>query len=169
MTLVELLFCAVIFVLIMGACMALLFRGWDSWQTSSAQVQLAQEESQSVGWLTNDIRQSGASQITNVPADNNGYAQITFSVVQNVLSGGNITWNAGAINYSLGGTLGHELIRTQNGQSRVIANNITSLQFSRQTLTPNMVNIQLAAFAPTYRGNQQLTSTLTFKVFLRNT
>ena len=166
MTLVETLFCAVIFALIVGACTALLLRGWDAWNTSSAQTLLTQEFSQSVSWLTNDLKQSGASVITNVPADNNPYTQMSLSTAQNVV-GGNVVWGA-LINYSLGGANGQQLIRTQNSQTHIVATNITAIQFTRPTATPNLVNIQLTVSVPTYRGNQQLTSTLNFKVLLRN-
>ena len=166
MTLVEALFYAVIFILMTAACIALLLRGWDSWQITGSQAQLAQELSQSVTWMTNDIRQGGASAVANVPADNSVYPQISFSTAQNV-SGGGVVWGP-LINYSLGGPDGQQLIRTQNGQTRVIAVNITSLQFTRFTAAPNVVNVQLTASVPTYRENQQLTSALAFKVFLRD-
>ena len=167
MTLVETLFCAVIFTFIMGACVALLLRGWDSWNISSAQAELTQELNQSAFWLTNDLRQSGASVITNVPADDNPYTQISFAEAQDVLSG-SVVWGP-VINYSLGGTNGQQLIRVQNAQTHIIAVHVTTFQISRQAASPNMVNVQLTAHAPTLRGNQQLTATLNFKVLLRNT
>jgi len=167
MTLIETLFCAVIFTLIIGACTALLLRGWDSWNLSSAQAQLTQELTQSVTWMSNDTRQSGASVITNVPADNNPYSQISLSTAQNV-SGGIVVWGP-LLNYSLGGSSGQQLIRTQNSQTHIIATNVTSFQLTRPTATPNVVNIQLTVSVPTHRGSQQLTSTLSFKVLLRNT
>ncbi|MGH2564751.1 MAG: PilW family protein [Ginsengibacter sp.] len=166
MSLVETLFCIGIFILIMGACVGLLLRGWDSWQSSSAQVQLAQGLYRSVARMTNDIRQGGASVLANVPADNNPYPQISLPTAQNV-SGGNVVWGP-LINYSLGGPGGKQLIRTQNSRISVIAVNITSLQFFRHASTPNVVNVQLTASVPTYRGDQQLTSTLSFDVLMRN-
>ena len=103
--------------------------------------------------------------MTSVPADNNWYPQITFSIAQ--VSDGSVAWSP-LLNYSLGGADGQQLIRTFNGQPQTIADHITLLQFSRQAATPNIVNVQLTASVPTNRGNQKLTSTLNFKVFLRN-
>ena len=168
MTLVETLFCAVIFTLIVGACTALLLRGWDSWNLSSAQAQMTQDLMQGSAWLTNDLRQASASQITNVPADNNTYGQITFSTVHDVASGGAVNLNPQAINYALSAAGGQQLIRTQNNQARIIATNITALTFSRPAATPNVLNIQLTASVPTYRGSQRLTTTLNVKVLVRN-
>ena len=166
MTLIEMLLCTALFSLIIGACTALLLAGWNSWAISSAQARLSQELSQSVSRMTNEIMQSGASVITNVPADNQWYPQITFSVAQ--ASNGSVVWGP-LINYSLGGIDGKQLMRTLNGQAQTVAEDITLLQFSRQTPTPNIVNVQLTASVATNRGSQKLTSTLNFKVFLHNT
>jgi hypothetical protein len=166
MTLVETLLCAALLPMIMGACFILLRTGCDSWQTSSAQTQLSQGLSQSVAWMTGDLRQSGPSVISNVPADNAGHPSITFTMAQGASNQGTI-WGP-SVTYALGGPNADQLIRTQNNQPQTIAADITSLQFTRQTSTPNVINIQLQSSVPTYRANEQLTSTLNVKILLRN-
>ena len=136
MSLVETLFCAALLPMIMGACFILLRTGWDYWQTSSAQTQLSQGLSQSAAWMTGDLRQSGPSVISNVPADNALYTSITFTMAQNASNLGTM-WGS-SVTYALGGANGDQLIRTQNSQSQTIATHITSLQFSRQTARPTL-------------------------------
>jgi len=166
MTLVEGLFCAALLPLIMGACFTLLRTGWDSWQISSAQTGLSQGLYQGMARMTGDLRQSGTSVISNVPADNTLHTSITFTMAQNATDLGTV-WGT-SVTYALGGPNGDQLIRTQNSQSQTIAAGITSLEFSRQTAAPNVINIQLGSSVPTYRGNEQLSSDLNINVFLRN-
>jgi hypothetical protein len=166
MTLVETLLCAALLPMIMGACFILLRTGWDSWAESSAETQLSQGLSQSIAWLTGDLRQSGPSVIGNVPADNAWHSSITFAMAQDASVIGTI-WGP-LVTYVLGGPNGDQLIRTQNSQPQTIAANITSIQFKRQSACPDIINIQIRSAVPTYRADEKLTLTLNTKVFLRN-
>jgi Tfp pilus assembly protein PilW len=172
MSLIELIICAAIFSLIMAACIALLLAGWNSWNSSSAQAQLTESLSQSVSRMTNEIRQSSATGITGVPVDNNCPSDIdssvntemTFSIARNL--NGSIIWSP-SINYaqSLGANGQPQLMRSQNGQVRILATGITSLKFCRSI--PNIMYIQLTASVPTGLG-QPRSSTLNFKVLVHN-
>ncbi len=166
MTLVETLFCIAIFSMVSVACFSMVRIGWDAWLTSSAQVEISQRIAQGSSKIFSDLAQSSPSVIVDVPADDHWYSSITFTKADDV-SADNVVWGT-AINYALGGTDAHQLIRTQDSQEQVIANLVQSIQFRRLIAHPNIVEAQVQISVPTFRGAQRVTTTQVFKVYLRN-
>jgi len=169
-TLVEVMTTVVIFSFILGICYALLISGSDSWETNSARVELQQELRKAMDWITQDLRQAGSASIVNVPADGNAYTSITFRKSAGV-SGGNLVWDSSTTRYFLGGTGGTQLLRQVGAQTAsVIAQNIQSLQFSRQTSTANVVNVSIQTQKTTLRRKMltEKAPSLTLKILLRN-
>ncbi|MBI5149864.1 MAG: prepilin-type N-terminal cleavage/methylation domain-containing protein [Candidatus Omnitrophica bacterium] len=172
-TLVEAMVTVIIFTFILGICYTLLISGSDSWETNSARVELQQELRKAMDWIAQDLRQAGSASITNVPADGATYTSITFRKSAGA-SGGNLVWDSNTTTYSLGGTGGTQLLRQVSGQTAsVIAQDIQSLQFSRQASTANVVDVSLQAQKTTLRGKTlagktPIQASLILKIYLRN-
>src|SRR3989338_7540251 len=172
-TLVEMMTTVVIFAFILGICYSLLISGSDSWQTNSVQVELQQELRKAMDWVSQDLRQAGSASITNVPANGTVYTTITFRKSAGA-SGGNLVWDSNTTTYSLGGAGGTQLLRQVSWQTAsVIAQNIESVQFSRQASTSNIVDVSLQAQKATLRGKTlagkaPLEASLNLKIYLRN-
>ncbi|HBO96860.1 MAG TPA: hypothetical protein DE315_04040 [Candidatus Omnitrophica bacterium] len=169
-TLVELMVTVIIFAFILGICYSLLISGSDSWETNSARVELQQELRKAMDRMSQDLRQAGSASIVDVPADGNAYTSITFRKSAGV-SGGNLVWDSSTTRYFLGGTGGTQLLRQVGAQTAsVIAQNIQSLQFSRQTSTANVVNVSIQTQKTTLRRKMltEKAPSLTLKILLRN-
>ena len=172
-TLIEALVTVIIFAFILGICYALLISGSDSWEANSARVELQQELRKATDWITQDLRQAGSASITNVPADGATYTSITFRKAAGV-SGGNLVWDTDTTRYFLGGTGSTQLQKQVGAQTAsVIAQDIQTLQFSRQAGTSNIVNVSLQAQKKTPRGKNltgktPITANVTLKIYLRN-
>ena len=165
-TLIEAIVTIAIFSMIFGACLQVLLAGTDSWQTSDVKVRLQQDLRKGMEKIKDDISQSGASVITNVPADGTTFHTITFKKATGI-SSGSITWDANTVNYVKGGTGSTQLLRTYNGSSRVVANNISSVDFRRVSASSNIVQVTLNGQLNSVRGHT-LTDSLSFNVQLRN-
>lgn len=169
-TLVEMMVTVIIFAFILGICYTLLISGSDSWETNSARVELQQELRKAMDWITQDLRQAGSASITDVLANGNPYTSITFRKSAGA-SGGNLVWDSSTTRYFLGGTGGTQLLRQVGVQTAsVIAQNIQSLQFSRQASTANVVSVSLQTQKTTLRRKMMVgkAPSLTLKIFLRN-
>ncbi len=169
-TLAEMLVTVIIFAFILGICYTLLISGSDSWETNSARVELQQELRKAMDWITQDLRQAGSASITNVPADGAAYTSITFRKAAGV-SGGNLVWDTSTTRYFLTGTQ----LQRQVGAltASVIAQNIQSVQFSRQASTSNIVTVSLQAEKKTPRGKNlsgkaAVQASMTLQIYLRN-
>ena len=145
----------------------ILLSGSESWQINSTKVEVQQEARKAGDWIKQELIQSGASTITNVPANGTWYTTITFKTAIGT-SGGSISWSANTIQYSIvaAGT-GRRLVRTSGGTTRVLAVSMQSLQFRRQAATPNVVEVNLQARKLTPKGTT-LTNNSNFKVKMRN-
>jgi len=172
-TLIEALVTVIIFAFILGICYTLLISGSDSWETNSARIELQQELRKAMDWASQDLRQAGSASIVDVPADGSTYTSITFRKAAGA-SGGNLVWDTDTTRYFLGGTSGTQLQRqVGSGTASVIAQNIQSLQFSRQTSTSNIVNVSLQAEKKTPRGKNlsgktPIQASMTLQIYLRN-
>ena len=165
-SLVETLITVVIFSILVGGVYLTLTVGIGSWQANNVRVELQQELRKSMDWMIADLRQSGSSTITNVPADGNWYSTITFKTSSGV-SGGNIVWSANTIQYIVGGNNSNQLQRINGAQTKIIAQSIQSLQIRRQASTSNIVEISMQAQKNTSTGHQ-ITNSLNFEAELRN-
>ena len=167
-TLVEMMVTVAIFSFILGICYTLFISGSNSWETNSVRVELQQELRRAMDWVSQDLRQSGSAAITNVPADGATYTSITFRKSAGA-SGGNLVWDVNTTRYFLGGVAGNQLQKQVGVQpASLIAQNIQSLQFSRQVSTPNIVDVSLQAQKTTLREKRPIQASLTLKIYLRN-
>ena len=167
LTTVEVLVTVLIFSIIAGACYMALISGNMSWQVTSVATELQQELRKGMDTMTEDLRQTGASTITDVNADGAPYNMITFKICTGV-SGGNISWSSNTVQYALGSGINvNKILRTSGGQSKVIAQDIQTLQIRRQSSAPNIVEVSLSAQKNTV-GGRLLSLSSIFDVKLRN-
>lgn len=172
-SLVEALVTVIIFSMILGVCYMMLISGSDSWEANNVRVELQQELRKAVDWVTEDLRQAGTASITDVPADGNTYTAITFRKASGV-SSGTITWDASATKYLIGGTNSDQLQRQVGVQTpAVIAQNVQSVQFQRQSASADIVNVAITLQKKTPRGKYltgktAIQASASFKVCLRN-
>jgi len=162
-TLSEVLMAAFIFSLLSVACYTIMASSSSSWQVNRARIELQQELRKSQNWMINELRQSGSSVITNVPADGAPYTTITFRTSSGV-SGGSVTWSSNTIQFIRSGT---QLQRISGGVTKVLAQNISLLQFRRQGATPNLVEVSLQV-QKNVPGSSAISGNLSFKVQVRN-
>lgn len=163
-TLAEALVTVVIFSIISGACLMIFLSGSDTWQANDVQVELQQELRKAMEWIKGDLLESGATTVVNVPVDGAWYTTITFRKSSGV-SGGNIAWS-NTFQYLVGGS-GAQLLRRPLGGAadRIIAQDIQSVQFRRNTA--NLVEVSLQAQKNTVKG-RSLSDNFVFTVKLRN-
>lgn len=172
-TFIETIVTLLIFSIILGAIFTAMAMGRLSWYSGDAQVEVQQETRKGLSGMTRELRQTRSSVIRDVPPDGNYYNTITFNVPEDIDGDGdtidntgNIEWSSD-ITYSLGGLNNKQLLRTEGGQSTVLANNITLLQFRRGSTTQELLEINLQAEKKTIRGHS-IQSSLGSQVKLRN-
>ena len=165
-TLPEVLVTILLLTAVSALTLSLMLSGSRSWQLNKTQILLQGELRKAGEWIKEDMRQSGSSGITNVPANGTWYTTITFQKVTGA-SGGATTWSAQNYIYALGGTNNTDLRRTDNGVARAIAYYITVLQFRRQAATANIMEVNLTAQTKTEQG-RTITMTSSFQINLRN-
>jgi len=127
-------------------------------QVNTAQVQMELQDSAREGLyrMLQEIRQTAPDRITingagtgiqfDVPASGNAF-DASF----------NINWNgANTVQYSLGGLNGTQLLRTVvgSGQSTVLANNVTAINFTGNAADPTLVTITVSAQRTLLNGRQ---------------
>jgi len=164
-TLVEILVAVSLYSLIAAACFVAFITGNRSWQVNKVQLEIQQELRKAMDWMIEDLRQSGSSAIVDVPSDGVWYNSITFKMAEGI-NNGNISWS-GDVQYALGGTNSNQLLRQTGGEEKILAQNITTLQFRRQTGTPKSLEVSLTAQKTTPEG-QVLNQDLNFQIKLRN-
>lgn len=140
-SLVEMMIVAVVGSLMIGGLYAVLIVGKNNWEINRDRIELQQNLRTAFEWVRRDLRQAGVSTITGVPADGSSNASITFQIPSTVTSGA-VVW-ASAITYSKGGTGNAQLLRTVGGTPKIIAQNVSSLAFSRTASDPSVVLITL--------------------------
>jgi prepilin-type N-terminal cleavage/methylation domain-containing protein len=170
-TLLETMIVLLIFGIVLGAIFTAMTMGRLSWYSGDAQVEVQQETRKGLSRMVRELRQTSSSflqdgQGEDVPADGRYYGKITFKMPAGLDDSGGIVWSDD-ITYSLGGLNNKQLLRTEGGQSIVLANNITLLQFRRGSTTQELLEINLQAEKKTIR-EQIIQSTLSSQVKLRN-
>jgi len=181
----EVLVTLLIFTFIAAAINSTLLAGNASWQTNSVEVELQQNLRQAMQWMKNDLQQTGQSAIVDVPANGSWYTSINFQKaigVKNAVTkwdeDNNVPPNDIFTQFILGGANSNQLLKNvvidddddDTNTTRVIAQNIQSLQFQRVSTDLDIINIALQAQKKTLAGAQGRTITLTldFKIRLRN-
>jgi len=165
-SLVESLVTMLIFSVIVAGIYATALAGDSSWQANKVRIELQQELRKGMEWMIYDLRQSGDSSITNVPADDNWYTTITFRTPAGVTAG-SLSWNLSTVQFALGGADSNQLQRIDGAGTKVIAQDIQSLQFRRQAATPNILEVAMTAQQNTIKGTP-VDHQLNFEIQLRN-
>jgi len=130
-TLVEVMMSTVIMMVVVSTIYLMLTAGRVSWQTNSLKLSLRSECVKALREMDVAIREaspgqlfaSGGVLVCRIPGDgdNDGDA---------IDPTGGVEWGA-LLQFSLGGTDGEQLIRTDGlGSNRIVANHITGLQFA---------------------------------------
>ena len=164
-SLIEFMIVLLIFSIIMGSVFSVMTVSKTSWYSGSTQIEVQQETRRGMDRMVKELRQTNPTKITGVPANGTPYNSISFrlSVVD---ANGNTTWSS-TINYSLGGLNNQQILRTENSQQEVLANNIINLQFERSVSTSNVLEINLLSQKSIILGHNIGTS-LTSQIKLRN-
>ncbi len=168
LTLLEIIIVVFLFSIISAAIFSVLATGRNSLSAGESQIGVQQACRNGLDSMIKELRQAGDSTITGVPANGTNYSSITFQIPTAIAATG-ITWSSN-IQYALGGLNNAQLLRTQSGSQRVLANNISVLSFNRSAANPNVVNINITAQKNTFPGftARQSTITLVSQVKLRN-
>lgn len=168
LTLIEIMLVVFLFSIILAAIFSVLATGRMSWNAGESQIGVQQAARNGLDSMIKELRQAGISTITDVPSNGINYSSITFQI-PTAISATGITWSS-SIQYSLGGLNGNQLLRTQAGSQKVLANNISALSFNRSAANPNVVNVSITAQKNTFPGftARQSTITLSSQVKLRN-
>ena len=164
LTLVEIMVSISIASLLFLIGMAIMLAGGDAWHTNSARIELQQELRKATDWMLLDLREAGRATITNVPDDGGAYPTITFRTATGV-SAGATAWSANTVQFVLNNA--GQLLRVSGAQSKVLANNIVFLGFTRQPTASSIVEVALGAQKDTATGRTIAVNTH-FKVQLRN-
>ncbi|MBI5873879.1 MAG: prepilin-type N-terminal cleavage/methylation domain-containing protein [Candidatus Omnitrophica bacterium] len=162
-TLIEVLVVVFLASIIFSALFMVMSSGRTTWYSADTQISLQQEMRKAMRQIADDMRQSGISQIS-IPADSTTYSSISFNVSEGAGASGVINWSSSPINFSLSGG---QIIRTDGSTTRVLANNITSLGFTRQFTSPKVVRTNITAQKTSAFGGV-LNATLDSAVALRN-
>jgi len=166
-TLVESIVMVLIFTILFGACVVVLSSGTDNWQANKTKLEINEELRKAMNRITEDLVQAGASTMdSTVPANGNSYNSATFNLATGI-SGGNITWSTNTVTYARGGTNSMQILRTSGTDSTVISSDISTLTFTRQASSSDVVEVSMAASKDTDKGTT-ITLTLNFKVYVRN-
>jgi prepilin-type N-terminal cleavage/methylation domain-containing protein len=162
-TLLETLVVVAILSFVFAALIMVLSSGRTSWSQADSQIALQQDLRQAITEMVKDLGQSGQSQVSR-PANSVAYASISFNQSQGALSSGAINWSTSPITFSLSG---NQVLETQGADSRVLANNVTSLTFTRQVAAPRVIRINMTTSRETMFG-RAVNASLASSVFLRN-
>ena len=167
-TLLEIIIVVFLFSMIFAALFSVLAVARNSLSAGESQVGIQQACRNGLDAMIKELRQAGVSTISGVPADGANYSSITFQIPAAIAETG-ITWSNN-IQYGLGGLNGTQLLRTESGSQRVLANNISALSFNRTATDPDVVNISITAQKNTFPGftARQSTIVLNSQVKLRN-
>jgi len=167
-TLLEITIVVFLFSIISAAIFSVLATGRNSMSAGESQVGVQQACRNGLDSMIKELRQAGVSTITGVPANGTNYSSITFQIPAAIGATG-ITWSS-SIQYAIGGLNGAQLLKTQSGNQKVLANNISALSFNRSATNPNVVNISVTAQKNTFPGftARQTVITLVSQVKVRN-
>lgn len=168
MTLLEIIIVVSLFVIIIACVFNVLAKSRTSWNAGASQLNVQYEARRGIDAMVKELRQTGLPSIIDVPPDGASYNSITFKIPTAISIAG-ITWSDN-VQYSRAGLNGKQLIRTQTGNQRVLANNISALSFMRSPSEPNAVNISITAQENAFPGFTaiQSSTTISSKVKVRN-
>ncbi len=136
---------------ILAYCIFLSMRSGDELrQAADAKMQLYDSQREGLYKMIQEIRSSASTRVTL------GTSTITFSIPNPsspVTSTYGVDWtNAISVTYSIGGTNSNQVIRTANGASTVIANDVTALTFTGNATPPTLVTVSMSVQRSTAGG-----------------
>lgn len=177
LSLIELLISIAIVTIIGGYLAYFLVLGSSAWRTGDAEIQANQESRKGMMQMARELRQAQDGNLRTTAdalyVDNTAYNNIKFIVISDtdgdgdtVSATGTLEWSA-PISYYIAGT---QLLRLQNGATKVLANNVTGLQFIKTVdiiQGISVLNITLQTRKTSTEG-RQIQSSLTCSVKIRN-
>ncbi len=147
-TLIELMVSSAIAMAVGLAITMLLKVNQQSWEVSHAYFGSSLELRRAAAMSRELV--AAVNSTVSIPADGAWYNTISFRVPQDMNGDGVVVFSNGSlemsnpITYSLGGSTGNLVIRTQEGKNdRAVALGVSALQFRRQAANPEMVEIQI--------------------------
>jgi len=158
-TLVEVMIVAGVSTILLFSILCVLGVWHRSWSISQAQMDVEFQARRIMRAMTEELSQSSPNNLT-VGANND---TLTFQIPSSY-SGGNISWGD-SIQYSLGGVVNHQLLRTNlnTSQIEVLGSYVDSLLFDHNS---DIIDMQITVNR-TIRGNNAQ-RTLGSQVSLRN-
>ena len=159
---------------VIAVALLVAFKGGQiSWRTGGAQMAASYEVRRGLDAMSRELLLSRSDQV-DVPADGSWYGSIIFHVPKDqngdgtVLdANGALEWSPTSVSFSLGGTSGDQILRTQGPATRVLANGVQTLQFRRVVAAPDRVEILMTVRRGS-SGDFQRDATLNTTVRLRN-
>ena len=128
LTLVELLVGSTLLAVIVGAAYTVLSAGERLTRTNLAYVEVSEEARRGMERMVNELRSAQRNTVSIPHGD-----QITFQV----------PGNPSPIQYAVGGADGTTLLRTENGVSTVVCNNVQRVQFGPSPFSGRVISITL--------------------------
>lgn len=163
LTLVEVMVSVFILFVVLQGLYLVMSTGRRSWYVADTEISLQQDLRKAMWQISGDLYHSGTNQIS-IEANGTIYNSVSFNVSEGVTGGGAINWSSIPISYVLSG---NQIIRTEGAQTKVIANNITGFDLSRQVGSLDIVRINITAQRMTVSG-QLINASLDSAVLLRN-
>lgn len=155
-TLLEILVAVSIFTLLILAIFGIMDLGRASWFTGSAAVEVHQEIIKPFMTMEKELRKTSPGQVS-LTSGTSG-SSFTFKIPQDINgdgtvldASGNIEWSAN-ITYALNSS--NQITRTASGAASVLANNISSLQFTRPASSVDIIQIDITARKTSVTGRQ---------------
>lgn len=179
-SLIELLVVMVIFSIIAAAIATAIFSTNRGWAVGASQAVLTSEIRKALDRMSRELAEGRVAEIQGVPADGRWYNTITFRVPQDrslppdgsVLdANGDIVEWSDWITYQWGSSnTCQRVVAVPVGVAPVtenLATHITTLQFRRQNITSDMVEVELTASVLSGYG-QVMSRTMGTRIKLRN-
>jgi hypothetical protein len=183
LSLAELMITIAIMTIIGGMLAYSLVIGGASWHTGDAEIQANQESRKGMMSMLRELRQAQEGNIRTMAgalyADDIIYNDINFIVISDidgdgdtVSAGGTLEWSAPISYYAAG----NQLLRQSNGAIKVLANNVTGVQFRILVVTDpinpmeesyRILTIALQTQKTSIEG-RQMQSSLVSSVKIRN-
>ena len=162
-SLLELMVVVLLTSVVMSAIFMVMSSGRSTWFEADAQVTVQQELRKALRAMKRDLTMSGPTQVS-VEDDGAVDTSISFNVSLGALGSGAVNWSTTPINFSLSSG---QLIRTQGANTKVLANNISSLTFLRSGASPRMLRFNTTVTKFT-KANRNISVSQEASVYLRN-
>ncbi|MCX5710941.1 MAG: hypothetical protein NT060_03110 [Candidatus Omnitrophica bacterium] len=146
-TLIELLFVSIIFTLLIIGVFQVMDVGRGAWFTGDTSIELRQEIIKTFMRMERELKETRPAQVS--LGSSTSDTSLTFKIPQDIDgdgtildSSGNIEWSPNIV-YALNGS--KQITRTASGATTIIANDVTSLLFTRPATPVNILQIDVTA------------------------